>query len=172
MDINDLRGFITALTMLAFIGFSIFAWRRYRHAEFDESASVGLEGFVVVWAAWTLWTSSAEPVETTREWAQRQCVGSVTALLAWAPLTVVGAWVVAMAVEDAVAVHALEAARPLGWLVALVVGWRLGWSGIRRVTTRTPVPESRLQGAWAALPVLLVAGLALRHGLPIHGWWP
>jgi cbb3-type cytochrome oxidase subunit 3 len=43
MDINDLRGFITALTMLAFIGFSIFAWRRYRHAEFDESARRPLE---------------------------------------------------------------------------------------------------------------------------------
>jgi cbb3-type cytochrome oxidase subunit 3 len=43
MDINDFRGFITAFTMLAFIGFSIFAWRRYRHAEFDESARRPLE---------------------------------------------------------------------------------------------------------------------------------
>ena len=43
MDINDLRGFITALTMLAFIGFSIFAWRRYRHADFEESARRPLE---------------------------------------------------------------------------------------------------------------------------------
>ncbi len=43
MDINDFRGFITAFTMLAFIGFSVFAWRRYRHAEFDESARRPLE---------------------------------------------------------------------------------------------------------------------------------
>jgi cytochrome c oxidase cbb3-type subunit IV len=43
MDINDFRGIITAITMLAFIGFSIFAWRRYRHAEFDESARRPLE---------------------------------------------------------------------------------------------------------------------------------
>jgi cbb3-type cytochrome oxidase subunit 3 len=43
MDINDLRGIITALTMLAFVAFSIFAWRRYRHAEFDESARRPLE---------------------------------------------------------------------------------------------------------------------------------
>ena len=43
MDINDLRGIITALTMLAFVALSIFAWRRYRHAEFDESARRPLE---------------------------------------------------------------------------------------------------------------------------------
>ena len=43
MDINDLRGIITAITMLAFVGFSIFAWRRYRHAEFDASARRPLE---------------------------------------------------------------------------------------------------------------------------------
>jgi cytochrome c oxidase cbb3-type subunit IV len=43
VDINDLRGIITAVTMLAFIGFSIFAWRRYRNAEFDESARRPLE---------------------------------------------------------------------------------------------------------------------------------
>ena len=43
MDINDLRGIITAVTMLAFVAFSIFAWRRYRQAEFDESARRPLE---------------------------------------------------------------------------------------------------------------------------------
>ena len=43
MDINDLRGIITALTMLAFVAFSVFAWRRYRQAEFDESARRPLE---------------------------------------------------------------------------------------------------------------------------------
>ena len=43
MDINDIRGIITALTMLAFVAFSVFAWRRYRQAEFDESARRPLE---------------------------------------------------------------------------------------------------------------------------------
>jgi len=43
MDINEFRGIITAVTMLAFIGFSVFAWRRYRHAEFEESARRPLE---------------------------------------------------------------------------------------------------------------------------------
>jgi cbb3-type cytochrome oxidase subunit 3 len=43
MDINDFRGIITAFTMLAFVAFSVFAWRRYRQAEFDESARRPLE---------------------------------------------------------------------------------------------------------------------------------
>ena len=43
MDINEIRGIITAVTMLAFVGFSVFAWRRYRHAEFEESARRPLE---------------------------------------------------------------------------------------------------------------------------------
>lgn len=43
MDINDWRGIITAVTMLAFIVFSVFAWRRYRQPEFDESARRPLE---------------------------------------------------------------------------------------------------------------------------------
>ena len=43
MDINDIRGIITAVTMLAFVAFSVFAWRRYRQAEFDESARRPLE---------------------------------------------------------------------------------------------------------------------------------
>ncbi len=43
MDINDLRGIITAVTMLAFVAFTVFAWRRYRHADFEESARRPLE---------------------------------------------------------------------------------------------------------------------------------
>ena len=43
MDINDLRGIITAVTMLAFVALSVFAWHRYRRAEFDESARRPLE---------------------------------------------------------------------------------------------------------------------------------
>ena len=43
MDINDFRGFITAVTMLAFVVFTVFAWRRYRHADFEESARRPLE---------------------------------------------------------------------------------------------------------------------------------
>ena len=43
MDINDFRGVVTAITMLAFVALSLFAWRRYRRAEFEESARRPLE---------------------------------------------------------------------------------------------------------------------------------
>jgi cbb3-type cytochrome oxidase subunit 3 len=43
MDINDFRGIITAFTMLAFVAFSLFAWRRYRKAEFEDIARRPLE---------------------------------------------------------------------------------------------------------------------------------
>ena len=43
MDINDIRGIITAITMLAFVALAAFAWRRYRTAEFEESARRPLE---------------------------------------------------------------------------------------------------------------------------------
>jgi hypothetical protein len=133
-------------------------------------SAVGIELFVIAWAGWVLWRHRANPVATTREWFERLSIGSFLAILAWAPLCCVGAWVVAMAVEDQVALYALELAAPAGWCTALIVGWRLGWTGLQRVATRLPQAEHRWQGWMAAPPVLLVTGLALRHGLPIHGW--
>ena len=43
MDINALRGIITAVTMLAFIGLCVLAWSRHRKAAYDESAQLPLE---------------------------------------------------------------------------------------------------------------------------------
>jgi cytochrome c oxidase cbb3-type subunit 4 len=43
MDINDFRGIITAVTMLAFVGLTVFAWNRNRKAEYDASARLPLE---------------------------------------------------------------------------------------------------------------------------------
>jgi len=43
MDINDLRGIITAVTMLAFVGLCVFAWSRHRKASYDASAQIPLE---------------------------------------------------------------------------------------------------------------------------------
>ena len=43
MDINDFRGIITAVTMLAFVGLCIFAWSRHRKAAYDASAQLPLE---------------------------------------------------------------------------------------------------------------------------------
>lgn len=43
MDINDFRGIVTAVTMLAFIGLTLFAWHRHRKADYDASAQLPLE---------------------------------------------------------------------------------------------------------------------------------
>lgn len=43
MDINDFRGIITAVTMLAFVGLCIFAWSRHRKSAYDASAQLPLE---------------------------------------------------------------------------------------------------------------------------------
>lgn len=43
MDINDFRGIVTAITLLAFLGLWIFAWSRHRKVDYDESAQLPLE---------------------------------------------------------------------------------------------------------------------------------
>ena len=43
MDINDFRGIITAIIMVAFIAICFFAWSRHRKADYEESAKLPLE---------------------------------------------------------------------------------------------------------------------------------
>ena len=43
MDINDLRGFLTAVLLFSFVGLWIWAWSSRRKAEFDASAALPLE---------------------------------------------------------------------------------------------------------------------------------
>ena len=43
MDINDFRGIVTAITLLAFIGVWILAWSRHRKADYEASAELPLE---------------------------------------------------------------------------------------------------------------------------------
>ena len=43
MDVNDFRGIITAITLLAFIGLWVLAWSRHRKADYDKSAQLPLE---------------------------------------------------------------------------------------------------------------------------------
>ncbi|RRN44498.1 cbb3-type cytochrome c oxidase subunit 3 [Lautropia dentalis] len=42
MDINTLRGIITLLLILVFIGIVIYAWSRKNKARFDEAAMLPL----------------------------------------------------------------------------------------------------------------------------------
>ncbi len=43
MDINDLRGIITVMTLLAFLGIWVWAWSSRRKADFQASAELPLE---------------------------------------------------------------------------------------------------------------------------------
>ena len=43
MDINDIRGLLTALLLFSFAGLWIWAWSKKRKADFDASAALPLE---------------------------------------------------------------------------------------------------------------------------------
>ena len=43
MDINDFRGIITAIMLIAFVALCVLAWRRYRKADYEETARLPLE---------------------------------------------------------------------------------------------------------------------------------
>ena len=43
MDINDFRGLLTAIALLAFLGIWVWAWSKKRKADFDASANLPLE---------------------------------------------------------------------------------------------------------------------------------
>ena len=118
-----------------------------------------------------------------QHYKERLTVRALVLPVFWAPVCLAGAWVVGMATEDLLAGWNASAARLAGWSIAAVVAWRLGWTGWRRVvggldmpsnTDRSGrvfrlIPRWRLDGlAWAPL-LLVLAALAVRHGLPL--WW-
>ena len=43
MDLNDLRGFLTAILLFSFVGLWIWAWSSRRKADFEASAALPLE---------------------------------------------------------------------------------------------------------------------------------
>jgi cytochrome c oxidase cbb3-type subunit 4 len=43
MDINDLRGILTAIIFIAFIGICVFAWSSRRKKDYDAQAALPLE---------------------------------------------------------------------------------------------------------------------------------
>ncbi|MBX2797721.1 MAG: hypothetical protein KTR31_08640 [Myxococcales bacterium] len=132
--------------------------------------AIGLELVVVVWAVWTLVHARADSLERVGDWWKRSSVHAALAASAWLPLGIAGAWVVGMAVEDAVAQLFPSWAVLAGLLVALVVAWRLTFTGWWRVVVRTPPAKRAIEGWPWLVPVGLVALLALRFGLPVWGW--
>ena len=131
--------------------------------------AIAVELHVVLWAAWMLFRSRAEAVESVKGWFERFSLHAAMCLLAWAPLALVGSWVLAMAVEDFAAPMIGQPALWLSWVVAALVAWRLGWHGWVRVTTRVPEPRKRIDGLLAVPTVVLVTVLGVLYGLPVRG---
>ena len=143
-----------------------------------------LELLVDLFMLGALSLTAHSPQLSWAHYKSRLTVRSVVVPLFWAPVALAGAWVVGMATEDLLAGWHAAAAKWLGWGVAALVAWRLGWTGWRRVVGGLELPASAAQGqkvlkvvprwrldglAWAPL-LVLVAALATRHGLPVWGW--
>ena len=132
--------------------------------------AIALELVVVARAAAALLLTSHEPAVSWASYKRVLSIDAVVLPLFWAPVSLAGAWVVGMAIEDLLAPWHAVGATVLAYGVALLVAWRLGWSGLVRVVGALEVPKRRTAGWLWAPPLLLVAAVAFRNGLPVWGW--
>ena len=135
-------------------------------------AAIGLELAVVVYALTAIIFTSHTPEITRKSWWEKRSVKAFVLPFFWAPVALAGSWVTGMAVEDVVAPVDETAALILGWTVAVVVAWRLGYSGLIRVLGALDKPKKWTSGAVFAPILVAVASVVIVHGLPIWGWLP
>jgi len=131
--------------------------------------AIVLELTVAAWIVTRLWAALPHPLADLDHVKRTVSLRSVVLTLFWIPVSLGGAWVIAMALEDALGAWVpwwLGAG--LGWLAAGLVLWRLGSTGLRRVLSG-PRPRSRLAGVWIA-PFLLGLAVLATTELPIWGW--
>ena len=132
--------------------------------------AVGLELLVVIKAASALLLTPLRPSLSRVRWWRARSVDSLVVPTFWAITALAGAWSLAMGLEDLLAPLHAQAARPLALTAATLVGWRLGWTGWRRVVGAMDGTPSILRGiVWAPLLLAVTAACAV-HGLPIWGW--
>jgi hypothetical protein len=135
-------------------------------------SAIFVELYVSVWALVAWARATGAPVQRFAEWVDRGTPHAVAAPLVWATVSLAGAWVIGMETEDLVAPWSATAGTVAGWVVAALIAWRLAWPGLVRVVLMTPEPGHRWDGAVTVWPAVVVAGLAVRYGLPIWGWLP
>jgi len=131
-----------------------------------------LELAVDAYLFFSLALTAQDPELAWKSYQRKLSVEAVVVPLVWIPVALAGSWVVGMAVEDKLALWHPQAAMALGWGVAALVGWRLAWTGWKRVVGGLDVPKRRTKGLGWAFPLLLVGALAAWHGLPFHGLLP
>ena len=134
------------------------------------AVAIAIELVVVGWAIWTRLRSTGTAIAAPQDWWSRRSIQAGVAAFAWLPLSLAGCWVVAIAIEDQLAGLLPSLAIYIGLVVAVLTAWRLGLTGWVRIVRHTPFPRRPWEGWPFALPVVLVATIALRYGLPIWGW--
>ncbi|TNE87440.1 MAG: hypothetical protein EP330_18425 [Deltaproteobacteria bacterium] len=132
--------------------------------------AVGLELLVAARVAAILLLSVGAPPATWAHFKANWSIEGVVRPLFWVPTAAAGAWVLGMAVEDALSPYLGEPAFWLGVIAALIAGWRLGITALGRLIGGLFPPKRRTDGWMWALPLLLTASLAARYGLPVWGW--
>ena len=133
-------------------------------------SALALELLVVTWAAIALWRSLlAEPISRDN-WRQTITIASFVGPLFWVPVSLAGAWVVGMAVEDVLFAWIPDFAFHIGWIVAGLVAWRLALTGLIRLVRCRPARKRWSEGLGWAPALLGFAVLAVLYGLPIWGW--
>ena len=132
--------------------------------------AVALELMALVIAADALVLTPRAPRLALADWWSKRSIEAFALPLFWAACAAAGAWSVGMSTEDWLAARAPAVASAGGPLVALAVGWRLGWTGWRRIVGGL-VEEPPWHRGWGrALVLLPVATAAIARGLPIWGW--
>lgn len=132
-----------------------------------------LELAIVGRAAFAILLTPQQPELSWSSYKRRLSVEAISLPLFWGTAAVAGSWVVGMATQDALYPYDPLVAAILSWAVALLVAWRLGLSGWRRVVgALDDPPKARTRGLIEAPFLLGVAFLVLWDGLPIWGWLP
>lgn len=152
----------------------LLTWLPLRWASPGDAAvpaawvAVVLELTVAAWVVSRLWLLYPQPEMTWSRWKRHLSVRDIVLPAFWVPVSIAGAWVIGMAVEDLVAPYQATLGAVLGWVAMALVVWRLGWTGLMTVITGPPA-RSRLAGLWIAPILLGLAGLAVAE-LPLWGW--
>ena len=138
--------------------------------------AVALELVVVLKVCGALLLTARDPQLSWRQWWNARSVDAWLMPVFWGATALAGAWTVGMSVEDLLADQHATGAMLIGWLVAALMAWRLGWTGWKRVVGAF-VPGRFSRGLGWAVAVAPLTLLTLMHGLPVwslvpQGVWP
>ncbi len=128
-------------------------------------SATGIELCLGLFAIGWLAVCTRQPSVGHQAWLRQASIRAFTVPIYWAATTLAGTWTVALGAADLVG----GTSTMLPAFIAVVVLWRVGLPGCLKMARQLP-PAPRTKGLVLAPALLLVSGLALRHGLPVWGW--